>query len=61
MIALESAMQYRPNPALAGLRWSGEPASLAYDEAAIRDRLRDSARPVFVVKTGQGTGFTGEG
>lgn len=61
MIALESAMQYRPNPALAGLRWSGDPASLAYDEAAIRDRLCDLNRPVFVVKTGQGIGFTGEG
>lgn len=61
MIDIESAIKYRPGPILTGLGWSGDLSRLAYDEGAIQGCLRELERPVYVLKTGRGIGFTCEG
>jgi trans-AT polyketide synthase/acyltransferase/oxidoreductase domain-containing protein len=33
-------------------RWRGDPAAIAFDPAAVRERLRDLAAPLFVVRAG---------
>ncbi len=41
--------------------WQGPSTSVAYDDEAIRERLRNLARPCYVIKNGQGIGVTHEG
>ena len=42
-------------------RWQGPGASVAYDDETIRQRLRDLARPCYVIRNGRGIGVTHEG
>lgn len=61
MIAVETDIGYSGSAYVAGLAWEGAPSEIAFDEAAIRARLLDMNRPLFVLRAGGRIGFSTEG
>jgi PfaD family protein len=61
MIAVETDIGYSGSAFLSGLAWEGAPSEIAFDEAAIRTRLLEINRPLFVLRAGGRIGFSTAG